>query len=121
MTHSSKLPLVPLNFTELGWSRGTLRASEESLVELGKVFALVSNRSDGMIDNHCCDVTKIRFPAVLGHRIFARAPEREFGSCKFLATTKLILFIGCTESNSHCSNETCLAWLADSYKTEGRP
>jgi hypothetical protein len=23
--------------------------------------------------------------------------------------------------DSHCLNETCLAWLADSYRTEGRP
>ncbi len=83
MTHSSKLPLVPLNFTELGWSRRSLRAIEEHLVVLGKVFALVLNRSDETIDNHCFDVTKIRFPAVLGHRIFARAPKGEFGSCKF--------------------------------------
>jgi hypothetical protein len=85
MTHSSKPPLVPLNFTDLGWSRRNLRASEEHFVVLGKVLALV---------------TKIRFPAVLGHRIFVRAPKRDFGSCKFLPATKLIPFIGCTESKT---------------------
>ncbi len=45
MTHTSKLSLVPLNFTELCWTRRSLRTSEERLVVLGKVFALVSNRS----------------------------------------------------------------------------
>jgi hypothetical protein len=94
MTHSSKLLLVPLNLTELGWSRGSLRASKEQLVVLGQVFALVSNRSYEMIDHHCFDVSKIRVPAVLGHRVFERAPKREFAPCKFLLTTKLVPFVG---------------------------
>ncbi len=94
MTHGSKLLLVPLNFTELCWIRRSLRTSEEYLVVLGKVFALVSNRSNEMIDHHCFDVTKIRVPAVLGHRVFARASKREFVPCKVLLTTKLVPFVG---------------------------
>ncbi len=35
MTHRSKLSLVPLDLTELGWSRRNLRASEEHLVMFG--------------------------------------------------------------------------------------
>jgi hypothetical protein len=101
MTHGSKLSLVPLNFTELCWTRRSLRTSEEHLVVLGKIFALVPNRSNEMSDHHRFDVPKIRVPAVLGHRIFARAFEGEFVSGKFLPTTKLIPFIGCTESETH--------------------
>ena len=35
MTHSSKLSLVPLDLTELGWPRRHFRASEEHLVMFG--------------------------------------------------------------------------------------
>ncbi len=90
MTHGPKLSLAPLNFTELCWTRRSLRTSEEHFVVLGKVLSLVSNRSYEMIDHHRFDVTKIRVPAVFGHRIFVRTFLGKFGSCKFLSTTKLI-------------------------------
>jgi hypothetical protein len=101
VAHSSQLALVPLNLTEFGKSGRDFRASEEHLVMLGQVFALVSNRSYEVIDNHRFDLTKIRLPAVLGNRILASTFEGEFSSCKFLPTTKLIPFIGCTESKTH--------------------
>ena len=94
VAHSSKLALIPLHLTELGRPGRDLRASEEHLVVLGKIFALMSNRSYEVIDNHRFDLAKIRFPAVARHRIFASAFEGEFGSCKLLPTTKLIPFIG---------------------------
>ena len=97
MTHSSKLALVPLHLTELCGSRGDFGASEEHLVVLGQVLALVSNRSYEMIDNHCFDLTKIRFPAVFGHRILPSTREGEFASRKFLPTSKLIPFFSVTE------------------------
>ena len=100
VTHSSKLTLVPLNLAELDGSCGDFRASEEHLVVLGQVFALMSNGSHEMIDDHCFDLAKIRFPAVLGHRIFTRTFERELVSSKFVLTTKLIPLISGTESQT---------------------
>ncbi len=83
MTHSSKLALVPLHLTKLSRARRNLRTSKEHLVVLGKAFALMSNRSYEVIDNHRFDLTKIRPPAVARHRIFASAFEGEFSSHKF--------------------------------------
>ena len=97
MTHGTKLALIPLNLTELGGSCGDFRASEEHLVMLGKTFALMSNRSYEVIDNHRFDLAKIRLPAVARHRILASTFEGEFSSRKLLPTTKLIPFISCTE------------------------
>jgi hypothetical protein len=54
----------------------------------------VPDRSDEVIDHHCFDLSKIRVPAVIGHRIFAGETKGELGSRKLLPTAKLVSFLG---------------------------
>ena len=90
VAHCSKLALVPLYLTKFSRPRRYLRTSKEHLVVLGKAFALVSNRSGEVIDDHSFDLTKIRFPAVARHRIFASVFEGESSCCPWHGITPVI-------------------------------
>ena len=66
------------------------------------------DRSDEMINNHRFDLAKIRFPAVLGHRVFTRTFERELGS-------------SCHDSNPVCQIRYTSTYMYKCQRTHGLP